>query len=275
VHLHVIPLLWCVRASQWLNECEVLSDPSLMWACWLLQYLLEDVKDLVPPSAIHDRSVFSALLRYLRTPGAPFKNRVISMITRLLKQPHLFGREAPDFTALLGIETLVLAQCERERASGNVFLPSLLQQLVEMCMSAHTARRAYELQLPPREPISLDRDFVKQGGVMGLFGAARSKLRVPVERVPCAPLEAMSLRDVFVDVLEMAECLSINARLPDRITCAITALAAGRTVADIPRLSVRVPASVMVLCVAVGSHVARSVCVAWCVTWFVTWLSPL
>ena len=142
---------------------EVLRDPSLMWACWLLEYLLADVSDLVPAEDVHDRAVFAALLRYghlpvphrpagvridahdgrhpvcvpchllaryLRTPGAPFKARIVCLMTRLLKRPHAFVRGPPDFRSVDRVEEVVMGHCVRERASGNVFLPSALQQLV-------------------------------------------------------------------------------------------------------------------------------------------------
>ena len=209
-----------------------------MWACWLLEYLLQDVADLVPPEAIHDRAVFGALLRYLRTPGTPFKSRVVALMTRLLKRPHNFRRSLPDFRTMDGVEAAVMTTCTRERSSGNVFLPSMLQQLVELCMSAVVAKRTIESRTPPRVPVNFDADFVKRGGMLMFSG--KSKLRVPVLHAPFSGFEPhVPVQEAFIDVMDMAECLVMNARMPDRIVCAVGCVALGKPFTEYMSVPVR------------------------------------
>lgn len=40
---HVSPM----EGLQWLSEKQVLVDPSLEWACWVLEFLLRDAQELV------------------------------------------------------------------------------------------------------------------------------------------------------------------------------------------------------------------------------------
>lgn len=75
--------------TQWLNEREALSDPSLMWACWLLRFLLGDARALVPAADVRSRAVFDALLRYATTAGAPFKHAVVSLLTQARARTHV------------------------------------------------------------------------------------------------------------------------------------------------------------------------------------------
>jgi len=99
---------------QWLKEEQVLCDSSLEWACWLLDLLLSHAqKGLLPQGAVHNTKVFSALVRYLRSGGVPYKHRVIALLTRLLQSPHLFTSYDPPSLGLLGgIAALVRDQCD-------------------------------------------------------------------------------------------------------------------------------------------------------------------
>jgi hypothetical protein len=45
--------------------------------------------------------------------------------------------------------------------------------------------------------------------------------------------------DAFVDVLDMAECLVLNARMPDRIVCAIGCVSTARAFTDAGQVPVK------------------------------------
>ncbi len=219
---------------QWLNEREALSDPSLMWACWVLQFVMGEARQLVPPAAVRSRTMMNALLRYITTAGAPFKFKVVSILMQLMKSPHLAGCESPDYGKFIALEGVVMAQVAALRSSGGVFLPWKLQQLVELCAVARLSKRCADTPAPPRAPFDTARDTVMSR--MPLFKSL--KLRVPVVRPasvkwdPCTDIEAMA------DVMECADCLAINARLPDRLTVVVASLVAGLP-ADDPRVTVR------------------------------------
>ena len=59
----VSPLL----GLQWNKESQVLVDPSLEWACWILDFLTDDksLEGLEVKKAVHTSEVFEALTRYL------------------------------------------------------------------------------------------------------------------------------------------------------------------------------------------------------------------
>jgi hypothetical protein len=66
-----------VSGLQWNSELEVLTDPSLEWACWVLEFVLcqnDNTNDqrVDIRTAVHTPEVFDALVRYLRTHGAPY-----------------------------------------------------------------------------------------------------------------------------------------------------------------------------------------------------------
>ena len=46
-----------IRGLQWLNESEVGRDASLEWACWVLDFLLNDGKELGVSGAVHSAQV--------------------------------------------------------------------------------------------------------------------------------------------------------------------------------------------------------------------------
>ena len=168
-----------IRGLQWLRENQVLGEPSLVWACWLMGFmlrqsasqsavalsqtaaapgadeivdaldvkeeeeeeevawtlpvetatvsLLNDVDDAsaLPPmaavlsatveggasSALHNKKVVDALLRYLYSKDAPFKHRVVILLTQLLTAPHLFvngpSSKLPTYRPFIMLRRLV------------------------------------------------------------------------------------------------------------------------------------------------------------------------
>jgi hypothetical protein len=140
-----------MRGLQWLNEPQVVAEPSLEWACWLLDFFLHDVGRLSRELfvAVHHKSIFDALVRYLRTPGAPFKSRIVVLLTQLLAHPDAFPESyTPDLSRdLLPISDLCLkrAQTLLSATPGTVsFLPPQMLQRVELASATHIAARFFD-----------------------------------------------------------------------------------------------------------------------------------
>lgn len=129
----------------WSKEEEVLVNPSLEWACWVLEFLLNDATELVARGAVHNRKIYGALVRYLRFPGAPFKSRVVRLLLQLLQKPELFpSSEVPDLEMLESIGQLALVRAKSEKDSGKPFISAHLLQLVELFMMTSTAAKVFE-----------------------------------------------------------------------------------------------------------------------------------
>lgn len=136
----------------WLSEHTALSKPSLEWACWLFDLLINvggfssDDADLppavpvlsrmlssqssttqtaeeMPPAhsigaaAVYRPEVFRAMLTFLMAKGTPYKNRVVSSLTQLLRQTehaHALARQLPaeDLRKLAGFQDIVYRHCD-------------------------------------------------------------------------------------------------------------------------------------------------------------------
>lgn len=149
-----------MRGLQWLNEQQVRYDASLEWACWLLNFLLEEVGDLVATGAVHNGQMMTAFLGYLRTPGVPYKSRIIALCTQLLKAPHNFpASDRPDWSVFSGIQSIVFAEAQRRRSAGALFWPQRLQQMMELCATALQAKRVIDNSEAPRVAFKPRRDM--------------------------------------------------------------------------------------------------------------------
>lgn len=134
----------------WSNENEVLVNPSLEWACWVLEFLLNEAGELVRRGAVHNRKIYGALVRYLRSPGAPFKSRVTRLLLQLLHQPELFPpTEIPDLESLESIGKLAIARAKTEKETGKVFIAANLLQLVELSVMTMHSASVFEKSLHP------------------------------------------------------------------------------------------------------------------------------
>ena len=62
-------------------------------------------------SALHNKKVVDALLRYLYSKDAPFKHRVVILLTQLLTAPHLFvngpSSKLPTYRPFIMLRRLV------------------------------------------------------------------------------------------------------------------------------------------------------------------------
>ncbi|KAL3672816.1 hypothetical protein V7S43_002105 [Phytophthora oleae] len=188
---------------RWTKESEVLANPSLEWACWALELLLNDATELVQHGAVHNRKIYGALVRYLRSPGAPFKGRVVRLLQQLLHHPELFpADEVPELDALESISRLALTRAEVDRASGKVFLSSHLLQLVELSMTISSASSVFERTIT--------------GDSAGSGKSLTTPFILPV------PFELKRVCDSLNDVSEVTRfLLGQTTRLPPHILVAI------------------------------------------------------
>jgi hypothetical protein len=155
---------------------QVLCDVSLEWACWLLRFMLADVQHIVAAGVVHSVLIFDAIVRYLRTPGMPMKQRAVALLIMMLKSPQLFAIDKlPDISSIAGVCSLAVQRCETLRADGKLFLPESLLLLVELAVTAASAQRvlnaraqlAKELEAQAAPP-------VEDGGAMPPATGARS-----------------------------------------------------------------------------------------------------
>ncbi|KAG7382286.1 regulator of chromosome condensation [Phytophthora pseudosyringae] len=188
---------------RWTKESEVLASPSLEWACWVLELLLNDATELVAHGAVHNRKIYGALVRYLRSPGAPFKGRVVRLLQQLLHRPELFpGDEVPELDALESISRLALTRAEVDRASGKVFLSAHLLQVVELSMMISSASSVFKRKMK------------------GDSAASAPLLTAPFD-FP-VPFERKRARDSLNDISELTRfLLGQTARLSQHVLVAI------------------------------------------------------
>ena len=139
---HVSPL----RGLQWTAETQVLKDPSLQWACWVLGFLLRSIDSFQGKGAVHNRSVHDALLSYLVSSGSPYKHRVVVLLIQLMQSPNLFS-ELPDMKRLFSISDRVMERVKRDKTNGVLFLPSGLLDLIELAVTSLDACRDEELKM--------------------------------------------------------------------------------------------------------------------------------
>jgi hypothetical protein len=148
-----------MRGITWTSESQVLSDPSLEWACWLLELLLHDASALSREifDAVRIPALVESLARYLRTPGSPSKGRVANLLCQLLHHPlavlqHQRRRGASKLqmapllsmaSCILGkAKALSIQQLQRSGRATLAFLPPQLQQLAELALAIFALERA-------------------------------------------------------------------------------------------------------------------------------------
>jgi hypothetical protein len=218
-----------IRGLQWLREVQVFREPSLVWACWLMGFVLRDAssrrsgRDLAAlvdevgaaaatsplsrvaaaaeedevawtlpstddsaaaaeaaaeaeaeadaeaertrlaltraaplecdrsASALHNRRIVNALLRYMYSTDAPFKHRVVALLAQLLTAPHLFVGSLPSHRPLVVLRKVVAFRLQAEADGGGVFVPLRLQHVAELAAVAENFARFHLLE--GREPL--------------------------------------------------------------------------------------------------------------------------
>ncbi|RYG42278.1 hypothetical protein EON68_02045, partial [archaeon] len=136
-----------MRGLQWLNERQVISEPSLEWACWLLNFLLVDASQLSASvqRALHHRAVFDALLGFVRTPQVPQKESVLRVLTQLLLEPSAFDdKQVPDISPLLRVaDTVAERFVDVDAHDASVEVSARDSELVDLVVAAVTSDAAF------------------------------------------------------------------------------------------------------------------------------------
>jgi hypothetical protein len=150
--------------GHWLTETQVATAPSVDWACWLLQFLLDDVFSQLKPGQVHNTQLFDALLRYARGHAVPPATRdvVVMLMGQLLSTPWMFLPESqPSLEALLPLEELVMkavADAGKGVAVGMRQLPPRLLHLIELVVQRRAAAGEFasaksEASSPAKTPV--------------------------------------------------------------------------------------------------------------------------
>jgi hypothetical protein len=199
--------------GMWINEDRVSKCPSLHWAFWLIKFFM-NCGDHVS-SKIHTSEIFEALVSYLRTPSAPFKDRIRSLLTQLCQSPWLFDRR-PAFEALDGVTQNVMTRAESEHAS-HLFLPSGLPALVELCMTVRLCQQSFSTNTPfkiePMNPeVNIDTpldppiDTKVSSVTIEYFNMLHDEKQIKPNR-----------EILFMGLINLVSHMSVNARLPDSL----------------------------------------------------------
>ena len=198
-----------ISGLRWLQETEVLTQPSLEWACWLLAFMLTDLLPQLSPGAVHTGTLFDCAVAYIQTPDVPFKHRVIKLLTQLVTTPQEFSTRDPvRLDRLNDVFRAINTEVARAKASGQLFLTVRLQQLLELQATVHLARR---LQTP--------------GAIfpMTLWEAedatSDAPLDPPINPSLPPPDSSMTHDYALADLKVLAQCLAVGARLPDELMC--------------------------------------------------------
>ncbi|CAK4812184.1 unnamed protein product [Aphanomyces euteiches] len=111
----------------WTNELDVLQQPSLDYACWLLEFLLS-----APPLLeAHYMQIYASLVSYLQSPRAPQKHKVVQLLLQLLVR---YPTAALQIEPLQRIGELAVAKAQADIAKGTPFVSSHVLQLVEVAV---------------------------------------------------------------------------------------------------------------------------------------------
>ena len=202
--------------SVWKNEEQVLRDPSLKWASWLMMFLMRSSEAL--SREVHDPNIFAALVQYMRSPNAPFKERIVSLLTQLCKEPHLFST-MPNLRALRAVARTIMNRADAVHKE-SIFLPQRLLSLVELAVTVELCTRKngtslLGVSMDPTVPVTVP-------------------LTPPVD-VQCSvvttlkELDALPTLKVLTDVYLLAKSIHDNKRLPDELLCSAWLNSLGHT----------------------------------------------
>jgi hypothetical protein len=200
--------------GMWINEDQVTNIPSLNWALWLMAFLM-GLDDAIS-AKIHEGELVGNLTEYLKTPSAPYKDRIVVLLTQLCQCPWLFD-ERPNLEIFDGVSEAVMARAEREHAT-HLFLPHSLPSLVELCMTINMTKLSFATNSNyKREPMN---PKIDQG----------IPLDPPLELEEHRCMEYLSMLDrdtkpsrevIFADLINLVSCMSMNARLPDHLALCV------------------------------------------------------
>jgi hypothetical protein len=168
--------------------------------------------------------ILTALVRFIRTPGVPFKDRIVTLLTKILHRLRETLGSAIDFAPFTAMEKAVLKRYNADANRGVVFLPIELQHLLEMCTVARALQRDLVSGKVTHRRFSTTTGLRKK---QFLF-FNRVRLRDPVKKEPPVSSEAMSVPNCLLDVIDILECLQTGARMPDHVLCAVSVTTFGK-----------------------------------------------
>eukprot|EP00939_MAST-03C_sp_MAST-3C-sp1_P001550 g1550.t1 len=127
-----------LRGQSWISEASASSnEPSLVWSCWLLEYLMSIAKsDTGLGSADRTHRVFVSLLSYFSARGAPGKMRVVGLLGRILRAAGNDGKAIVRYEALRPLERVIMRYCASENSKSRIFLPRAVQRVVGIVIVA-------------------------------------------------------------------------------------------------------------------------------------------
>jgi hypothetical protein len=239
---------------QWLTEADTLSQGSLEWGSWALEFLLRDAPGLVAQGVVHSRKTFGALVDYLRARGSPYKHRIINLLIRLLKTPHLFDPDRrPDLSALRGMERSVMRHCESTLSrSRGALLPPRLLQVVELLTTARSAQRLFASSAK-----LLENEAAAAASASAASGTASKRLVCPVGTplplktdaqllIPLpdcsvnppseSSVDERQLADILMEAMDLIESVFGHTRLPDSVVIRCI-LDADASIKDVSRIT--------------------------------------
>lgn len=126
---------------EWGLEKDILTNPSFEWSLWtltiliyqpnILNYLHHDVK----------LEIYNALIEYLKTP-APFKSRIIHILTLLFRNPKFFD-EIPAIQAIESLANDAFNTINQNQKSSN-----LLKSIIELyCVAEYKVHKENEIEM--------------------------------------------------------------------------------------------------------------------------------
>eukprot|EP01138_Halocafeteria_seosinensis_P013053 gb/GECG01013331.1/.p1 GENE.gb/GECG01013331.1/~~gb/GECG01013331.1/.p1 ORF type:complete len:3653 (+),score=418.50 gb/GECG01013331.1/:1-10959(+) len=221
----------------WGGERETLRSPSLEWGTWLVEFLLSEClpQTTLSKGVIHNASLVSVMLKHICSHAAPFKQRIVALLCRVLSQPSYFSQnDHPPLHIILNEIKPVLDQKLQEAPStGLVFLPTALLQVYELVATASAAHymlgNKWQFFTPVtslvpapfrrlRESFNQEEGQECQEGVIDLSGTAGNWFP-PVKSDCSAPelpeLQALRALKAMVFAREILKSLAVGARIPD------------------------------------------------------------
>lgn len=155
----------------------MLNEGSLEWSCWIMNYIITE-NIALESSNIYTEEVFNSLVSYIRARGAPYKHKVINLLTLMLNNPEKYGEDhKPDLSQLNGVRKTIFNYMEKNvkekthtsiasssTTNSNInnnnklnvssFLPRRVTELVEMTCYASLADAYYNNQLDKHDRIT-------------------------------------------------------------------------------------------------------------------------
>lgn len=184
---------------EWSSERDILSSPSLEWSLWTLNILLcqAGLMNLLH----HDikLEIYNALIEYLKTP-APFKSRIIHILTLLFRNPKFFD----EIPAIQAIEELSSQAFNTINDNNNQDKSNdLLKSIIELyCVAKYKVTSTHLIQISPaifNKTVSLE--------MIPMFYSVLQNYHLE-HKIPIKFLQFILVTDHFIKTFESSHPLS-------------------------------------------------------------------